>query len=69
MKIEKFNDFNSEKTCMIDESMTHEEFEGLIRGKIRDLIASDWAKHEDDYPYVEQTADSCMDILREEGLI
>ena len=36
-----------------------------LRQKIRDIIASDWANHEDDYPYIERTADECMETIKE----
>lgn len=34
-----------------------------LREKIRNIIASDWANHEDDYPYIENTADECMEVI------
>ena len=53
MKILKFNE---ENTYSNEESELWQEF--------YNLIASDWAKHEDDYPEVEQTADECLEIVK-----
>jgi hypothetical protein len=36
-----------------------------LREQIRNIIASDWAKHEDDYPYIEQTVEDCMIAIKE----
>jgi len=36
-----------------------------LREEIRDIIASDWANHEDDYPIIEETADACMETIKE----
>ena len=56
MKIQKFNEDNEEKVFSDAESKLWQEF--------YNLIASDWAKHEDDYPYVEQTVDECLEIVK-----
>ena len=35
-----------------------------LREEIRNIISSDWANHEDDYPSIEQTADECMETIK-----
>lgn len=49
------NKFNESESNNYDE----------LREIIRNIIASDWAKHEDDYPYIEQTTDDCMVAIKE----
>ena len=41
-----------------------ESIDDQLRYEFYRLIASDWAKHEDDYPYVEQTVDDCIEIIK-----
>ena len=38
--------------------------ESELRQDFYNLIAGDWANHEDDYPYVEQTVDECVEIVK-----
>jgi hypothetical protein len=56
--IQKFNEH--QENLNISDVMYSE-----LREKIRNIIASDWANHEDDYPYIEQTADECMETIKE----
>jgi hypothetical protein len=53
MKIKKF----------LEENSTDELVE--LRQQFYQLIASDWAKHEDDYPYIEQTVDDCIELVKQ----
>jgi len=53
MKIQKFNEEN-----------TYTDAESELWQEFYNLIAEDWCKHEDDYPYVEQTADECLEIVK-----
>lgn len=37
--------------------------------EIYDLIASDWGKHNDDYPIIEQTVNDCMEIIKKYAVL
>ena len=58
MEKNRIKRFNENSELNISDVMYSE-----LREKIRNIIASDWANHEDDYPYIENTADECMEVI------
>lgn len=38
-----------------------------LLNKLSTIIAGDWAKHEDDYPYIHQTAEECYNAIQAKG--